>query len=37
MKSNFIIAIVCAALLGGITGFKLALPKHKRPAIATRI
>ena len=36
MKSNFIIAIVCATLLGGITGFRLALPKHKPVVAAPR-
>jgi hypothetical protein len=31
MKSNFIIAIICAALFGGLTGAKLALKSRHAP------
>ena len=34
MKSNFVIAIVCAALFGGLTGAKLALrSRHASPPL----
>ena len=32
MRSNFIIAIVCAAMMGGIAGAKLALRTRHAPA-----